>query len=61
MKAPSGHWGWASIYPNTEEIIHTIAGTATAFSLRLCLHYKAAHAAGVMRFVDKEIEEFGDE
>ena len=27
----------------------TIAGTATAFSLRLRLHYKAAHAAGVMR------------
>lgn len=25
----------------------TIAGTATAFSLRLRLHYKAAHAAGV--------------
>jgi len=23
MKAPSGHWGWASIYPNTAEIIHT--------------------------------------
>ncbi|WP_369810907.1 hypothetical protein [Marinobacter salarius] len=23
MKAPSGHWGWASIHPNTAETIHT--------------------------------------
>ena len=48
MKAPSGHWGWASIYPNTEEIIHTSAGTATPTTLRLRLHSVGAHAAGVM-------------
>ena len=29
------------------EYLLTIAGTATAFPLRLCLHFKAAHAAGV--------------
>jgi len=43
MKAPSGHWGWASIYPNTAGIIHTRLGTGTNFPL----YYKFARAAGV--------------
>ena len=49
MKAPSGHWGWVSIYPNTAEIIHTSAGTATPNTLRLRLHSVGAHAVSVIQ------------
>src|SRR5690554_4921437 len=33
---------------DTSEIYLTMSGTATAFLLRLCLHYKAARACGVI-------------